>query len=146
MSQFYSNLVCGAGCSQPAACVEWSGYEYPDAPWSGLLSTRRYRRKRSGYEYPDARLVKRVALNPPLSPKGQGMSTLTHGDARYSSFSPPIGLGLLILAPKNMALRSIFSVPYQIPRKLGLSEKRMTRPLPSGATTTAAELLIFFND
>ena len=55
MSQFYSNLVCGAGCSQPAACVEWSGYEYPDAPWSGLL------------------------LPAVIAEKGQGMSTLTHG-------------------------------------------------------------------
>ena len=54
MSQFYSNLVCeagcfypavvaekgqgmstlthcGAGCSQPAVVAERSGYEYPDA-------------------------------------------------------------------------------------------------------------------
>ncbi|MCA0232150.1 MAG: hypothetical protein LCH91_16900 [Bacteroidetes bacterium] len=50
-----------AGCSQPAACVE-----------------------RPGYEYPDTRLVKRVAPNPPPASKGQGMSTLTHREAGCS--------------------------------------------------------------
>ena len=47
MSQFYSNLVCEAGYSQPAVVAEkGQGMStLTHGLWSGLLSTRRLRRK-----------------------------------------------------------------------------------------------------
>ena len=56
----------------------------------------------------------------------------------YSS-SPKL-VGNEINDPKNKAFKNILFVPYQVPRKFGLSENRITLPCPSGENNTAAEL------
>ena len=51
--------------------------------------------------------------------------------------------GIFILFPKNNAFKKSLLVPYQVPRKFGLSENMITLPDPSDETRIAAEFFTF---